>query len=199
MSNVKNLIIKKIKAKKRGWVFCAKDFANVATRNTIDKNLSRLIEDNLIIKLDWGIYYYPIFQKDIGMIPPNIDNIAQAVANSLGVKIFPSGAICANMLGFSNQVPAQNVYLTTGRTFKRQIGNHIIHFKHTKIRDLSNAPQTVVLVINALNYLGKSNITDDVLKRCATILSSVEKKYLTKISKSLSSWLADVIYKLNAV
>ncbi len=55
-----------------------------------------------------------------------------------------------------------------------------------------------MLILNALSYLGKNNITDDILNRCALILNSVDKKYLTKMSSNLSSWMADIIYKLNA-
>lgn len=198
MLAIKDKIIQRIKSKKRGWVLCAKDFIDLSTRNTIDQNLSRLLDDGFITKIDWGIYYYPIIQKDIGVIPPAIDDIAVAIANSLGVSIFPSGAKSANILGFSNQVPAQNIYLTNGRSFKRKIGNNLIHFKHTKINPAPNTPSKIMLILNALNHLGKNNITDDVLQKCSSILSSVDKKYLTKISSNLSSWMADIIYKLNA-
>ena len=198
MKAIKDKILQRIKSKKRGWVFCAKDFADLSTRNTIDKNLTRLIDDGFITRIDWGIYYYPILQKDIGIIPPNIDDIAKAIANSLGVSIFPSGAACANILGFSNQVPAQNIYLTTGRSFKRKIGNNIIYFKHTKINPAPNVSGKVILILNALNYLGKNNITDDILRRCSAILSTLDKQYLIKMSKNLSSWMADIVYKLNA-
>src|SRR5210317_2471345 len=143
MSAIKDKILQRIKTKKRGWVFCAKDFADLSTRNTIDKNLTRLIDDGFITRIDWGIYYYPIFQKNIGIIPPSIDDIAKAIAHSLGVSIFPSGAVCANILGFSNQVPAQNNYLTTGKSFKKNIANHIINFKHTKINPPPNTPDKI--------------------------------------------------------
>jgi hypothetical protein len=197
MIAIKCRILQRIKSKKKGWVFCAKDFADLSTRNTIDKNLTRLIDDGFVTRIDWGIYHYPIIQKDIGIIPPSIDDIAQAIAHSLGVTITPSGAVCANILGFSNQVPAQNNYLTTGRSFKRKIGSNIICFKHTKINPPIDTPSKIILIINALNYLGKNNITDEILNKCASILSSVDKKYLIKMSNNLSSWMADIIYKLN--
>lgn len=198
MSAIKDKIQNRIKSRKRGWVFCAKDFSDLSTRNTIDKNLVRLVNSGFITKIDWGIYYYPVVQKGIGIIPPPMDDVAKAIANSLGVTIFPSGAVCANILGFSNQIPAQNNYLTTGRTCKRNIGNNIIHFKHTKINPPINAPKKIILILNALNYLGKNNVTDDILARCSSILSSVDKKYLSKMSNSLSSWMADIVHKLNA-
>jgi hypothetical protein len=196
---LKSKILNRIKSKKRGWVFCAKDFADLSTRNTIDKNLTRLIDDDIILRMDWGIYYYPIIQKDIGVIPPSIDDIAKAIAHSLGVSIFPSGAVCANILGLSNQVPAQNHYLTTGRSFERKIGKNRICFKHTKINPPIDTPGKVVLILNALNYLGKENITTDILNRCASLLNAVDKKYLTKMSNKLSSWMADTIFQLRDV
>lgn len=198
MSTIKDKILQRIKSKKRGWVFCAKDFYNISTRNTIDKNLTRLIDDGFIARVSWGIYYYPIIQKDIGIIPPSSDAVAKAIAHSLGVAIFPSGAVCANILGFSNQVPAQNNYLTTGRSFKREIDNNIICFKQTKIKPPIDAPREIILILNALSYLGKNNITDDILSKCSSILNSVDKKYLTRMPIHLSSWMADIVYKLTA-
>jgi hypothetical protein len=197
MNIAKDNIINKIKSKKRGWVFCAKDFYDLGLRNTIDKNLSRLVDGGLILRVDWGIYYYPIVEKNIGIIPPNIDDIAKAVANSLGVLIFPSGAMSANILGFSNQVPAQNIYLTNGRSFKRKVGNNIINFKHTKINTDKTIPSKIILILNALNYLGKNNINDVILTKCSRILTRLDKIKLAKLSKSLSSWMCDVIYKLS--
>lgn len=62
-------ILGKIKARKRGWVFCAKDFHDFGSRNAIDKALSRMSDDsasdngNKIIRVIIGIYYYPIIQE----------------------------------------------------------------------------------------------------------------------------------------
>ena len=137
-------ILKKINAKKRGWVFCIKDFHDLGSRNAVDKALSRMADDNQakagnkIIRIVRGIYYYPIIQDGIGIIPPNLDDIANAIARNSGIAIYPSGALCANMLGLSNQVPSQNIYWTHGKSMTKQIGKNTIIFKHIRINPIPN-------------------------------------------------------------
>ena len=198
-------ILKKINAKKRGWVFCIKDFHDLGSRNAVDKALSRMADDNQakagnkIIRIVRGIYYYPIIQDGIGIIPPNLDDIANAIARNSGIAIYPSGALCANMLGLSNQVPSQNIYWTHGKSMAKQIGKNTIIFKHIRINPIPNIPSIVMVVLNALNYLGKNKIDDDAVTRCSAVLSDSDKKYLHKMSSKVSGWLADFIPKIIAI
>jgi len=197
-------IFKKIKAKKRGWVFCAKDFYDLGTRNTIDKTLSRMADDkatddgNKIIRVIRGIYYYPVIQDVIGIIPPNLDDVANAIARNAGIAIYPSGAMCANMLGLSNQVPSRNIYWTHGKSMTKQIGQNAIIFKHIRTNPVPNTPSVVMVVLNALNYLGKNKIDDTAILRCSRVLNDSDKKYLQKMSSKVSGWVADFIPKIIA-
>ncbi len=198
-------ILKKIKSKKRGWIFCAKDFQDLGSRNAIDKALSRMVDDNTsnndnkIIRIIRGIYYFPIIQNDIGIIPPSLDEIANTIARNSGVLIYPSGAKCANMLGLSNQVPSQNIYWTHGKSMTKQIGKNTIIFKHIRTNPVANIPSIVMVVLNALNYLGKNKIDDVAVARCSKVLSDSDKKYLQKMSSKVSGWLADFIPKIIAI
>lgn len=196
-------ILKKIKSKKRGWVFCAKDFYDLGTRNAIDKALSRMADDtvddsNKIIRVIRGIYYYPITQDGIGIIPPSLDDVANAIARNAGISIYPSGALSANMLGLSNQVPAQNIYWTHGKSTTKQIGKNLIQFKHIRTNPNPNTPSIVMVVLNAINYLGKNKIDDSVAIRCSKVLQDSDKKYLQKMSSKVSGWVADFIPKIIA-
>lgn len=191
-------ILKRIKSKKRGWVFCAKDFHDLGSRNTIDKTLSRLADDQTIIRLVRGVYYFPIIQKDIGVIPPDINAVAKAIADNAGIAIYPSGATSANILGLSNQVPAQNIYLTHGKSITKHIGKNSIQFKHTRINPIPNTPTVVIMVLNALNYIGKNKVDDSVIKKCSKFLNDNDKKYLQKMSPKVSGWISDFIPKIVA-
>lgn len=202
MSNDK--ILKKIKSKKRGWVFCAKDFHDLGSRSAIDKTLSRMSDnqatgdDNKIVRLARGIYYYPVVQDGIGMIPPSLDAIADAMARNVGISIYPSGALSANILGLSNQVPAQNIYWTHGKSMTKHFGKNAIHFKHVRINPTPNTPTVVVMVLNALNYIGKNKVDDSMIKKCAKTLSDFDKKSLQKMSSKVSGWVSDFIPKIVA-
>lgn len=195
---INDKILNKIKSKKRGWVFCAKDFHSLGSRNTIDKTLSRLADDQIIIRLTRGVYYFPIIQQNIGIIPPDMNAVAKAIADNAGITIYPSGATSANMLGLSNQVPAQNIYWTHGKSITRYVGKNSIQFKHTKINPTPNTPTIVVMVLNALNYIGKNKVDDSVIKQCSKHLNDNDKKSLQKMSPMVSGWIANFIPKIVA-
>jgi hypothetical protein len=179
-------ILKKIKSKKKGWIFCAKDFKDLGTRNAIDKALSRMADDNAsnnrdkIIRIIRGIYYFPVIQDGIGIIPPSLDEIANAIARNSGITIYPSGAKCANILGLSNQVSGQNIYWTHGKSLTKKIGKNTIIFKHIRTNPAPNIPSIVMIVLNAL----KSN-KNLMLKKL--VLSNLNLKSLIFIGKPLSN------------
>jgi hypothetical protein len=56
-----------------------------------------------------------------------------------------------------------------------------------------------MIVLNALNYLGKNKIDDDVVTRCSEVLNDSDKKYLQKMSSKVSGWLANFIPKIIAI
>jgi hypothetical protein len=196
-------ILRKIKAKKRGWVFCAKDFHDLGSRNAIDKTLSRMADDNAIdddgiIRVVRGVYYYPIIQDGIGIIPPDLNAVADTLARNAGISIYPSGASSANMLGLSNQVPAQNIYWTHGKSMTKHLGKNSIQFKHVRINPIPNTPPVVVMILNALSYMGKGKVDDAVITRCSKFLKPTDKKYLQKMSSRVSGWVSDFIPKILA-
>lgn len=196
-------ILRKIKAKKRGWVFCAKDFHDLGSRNAIDKTLSRMADDNAIdddgiIRVVRGVYYYPIIQDGIGIIPPDLNAVADTLARNAGISIYPSGASSANMLGLSNQVPAQNIYWTHGKSMIKHLGKNSIQFKHVRINPVPNTPPVVVMILNALSYIGKGKVDDAVIARCSKFLKPTDKKYLQKMSSRVSGWVSDFIPKILA-
>ncbi len=197
-------ILKKIKAKKRGWVFCAKDFHDLGSRNAVDKALSRMADDknsdddNKITRITRGVYYYPIVQDGVGIIPPDLNAIADAIARNAGISIYPSGASSANILGLSNQVPSQNIYWTHGKSMTKHFGGNSIHFKHVRINPIPNTPTVVVMVLNAISYIGKNKVDDSVIKKCSKYLSDPDKKSLQKMSSRVSGWVSDFIPKIVA-
>jgi hypothetical protein len=197
-------ILRKIKAKRRGWVFCAKDFHDLGSRNAIDKALSRMADDNnsdndnKIVRVTRGVYYFPVVQQDIGIIPANMNAVADAIARNVGVVIYPSGASSANTLGLSNQVPAKNIYWTHGKSMTKHFGKNTIQFKHIRINPMPHTPASVMIVLNALSYLGKTNINDIVIKKCAKVLNDTDRKSLQKMSSRVSGWLSIFIPKIIA-
>ncbi len=80
----------------------------------------------------------------------------------------------------------------------KQIGKNVIQFKHVRTNPIHNTPAVVMVVLNALNYLGNGKIDDVTIKRCSKILNDSDKKYLQKMSSRVSGWVSDFIPKIIA-
>ena len=114
MNSIAAAILKRIRVHGRGWVFTPRDFLDLGTRHPIDLALSRFASDKTIRRLTQGVYDYPRVHKKLGVLAPNPDEVAAVLAAKTGSRMQVSGARAANLLGLTDQVPAQLVYLTDG-------------------------------------------------------------------------------------
>lgn len=196
MKSASDNILRRIRGKQRGWVFTPKSFIDLAPRVTIAVTLHRLVKKGIIRKLSHGIYDFPVLHPKLGILAPNPDAIAKAMALKKGDSIQPSGARLANMLGLDTQVPAKPTYITSGNSTRKKIGKYPITLNHSKL--MSSAPLNIntVRVINALHHLGKDGITDDIIKKCKKILSRKEKLQLKKNLAQFPAWIIPFIMKI---
>ena len=77
----------------------------------VTRVLSRLKEEQFLVRLSQGIYLYPSRNR-FGICKPSIDQIANAIAEKEHARIIPSGLTALNELGLSTQVPMNAVYIT---------------------------------------------------------------------------------------
>src|SRR5436305_379509 len=137
MTTVQEQILDRIRHQGRGKVFTTKDFFDLGSREAIDQALSRLAKAGDVQRLGRGLYHYPQRNLRLGIaLPPDADEIAGALARRTGSRIAPSGAMAANRLGLSTQVPARPVYLTDGRTREVRVGNLVFVIKHVAPKEL---------------------------------------------------------------
>ncbi|MCU1238901.1 MAG: hypothetical protein JWP63_6868 [Candidatus Solibacter sp.] len=123
---VEGKIVSRIYGTGRGWAFSQVDFADLATRSSIDSTLYRREKEGLIRRVLRGIYDYPrhsnLLQKPVS---PDVDQVAHALARKFAWRIQPDGATAQNLLGLSTQVPARVVYLSDGPNLTYRIGPRI--------------------------------------------------------------------------
>ena len=196
MSNTINTVVKRIRAKRRGWVFTPSDFLDIGNRASIDQILSRLTKKGMIRRVGRGIYDFPKQHAVLGTLSPDADSIARAVSAKDSSKVYPSGAMAANMLGLSTQVPAKPVYLTNGANKSVTVGKQVITLRHAKVPLLDNTPDIVNLAFQALSYLGKRNVDDKVVQRFATVLGDKDINYIYKSISHVPGWMVDTIHKI---
>ena len=123
----------------RGWVFTPKHFQGLGSSDSIDSALRRLKATGIIRQLARGLYDYPVQDQVLGTVAPSADAIARALVARDAIRLQPSGAYAANVLGLSEQVPSRIVFLTDGPARKVKIGKREILLQHTTPRNVATA------------------------------------------------------------
>ena len=179
-----------------GWVFTPKDFIDIASRSAIDVTLHRLTKQGIIRKLDKGIYDFPINHRILGIIAPNPDRIAKAIASKTGDTVQPSAARAANQLGIDTQVPAKPAYLTSRSSIKKNIANFPIVLKHSKYTINNSLTPNVANTINAIRHLGKHRVSATIINQLRRVLTKKDKSQLKKSISKFPDWMAPFILQL---
>jgi len=194
--SIENKMLHRIAGKKKGWVFAPTHFLDLGNRAAIDQALSRLVRSGDIRRLTRGLYDYPQKHPTLGDVPASVDRIAAALAEKDNLKIQPSGAYAANLLGLSNQVPAKVVFLTDGSSRMVQVGNWRIKLKKTTPKNMATAGRMSGLVIQALRYMKQENIDDRIIKKLKGKLSDEDKKQLMSDLRFAPAWVEKVVRRL---
>lgn len=191
-------ILDRVQTAKPGSVFTPKDFLDLASRDAADQALSRLARSGAIKRLARGLYYTPKRNPRLGIdVPPDLDEIAAALGRQTGSRIVPSGAVAANQLGLSTQVPAKPVYLSDGRSRTVRVGQYTVQIKHAQPKDLPAGTPKTALVIQALRFLGKDAITDQVILTIQNVLTMDERKQLLDDAKYATDWLCQAVRRIS--
>ncbi len=143
MGTIQDDILNRIRGQDRGKVFTPKDFLDLGSRDAADQSLSRLVKSSEIQRLGRGLYHNPRMNARLGIpIGPDPDQIAEALGRQTGSRVLPSGAVAANRLGLSTQVPAKPVYVTDGRTRQVRIVGMVFQIRHVAPQELWAASRT---------------------------------------------------------
>ncbi len=155
---IKDIIWDKIIKQGQGWCFSALHFSELGSDVSIRKALSELQKEKKIRRLSHGIYDYPKVHAVLGMIPPDLNQVATVIAEKNGLQIQPAGAYAANLVGLSTQVPGRVVFLSEGYGKKVKIGNQVIIFKKVARKVMAAAGTREGILIQAIKNMGKNNI-----------------------------------------
>lgn len=197
MQSVHNKILARIRGKGRGCAFSSKDFLDLGNRNSVDKTLSRLCAQEIIRRVASGIYDFPRKDAELGgKLSPDIHEVAQAIARKNGVRIQPSGAQAANLLGLSTQLPAQVVYLTNGKSRTVDIANRTLIFKRVEPREMQPGSDIGVLVTQALRYIGRDQVDKKVIDYLHRQISESDYKKLLKDARYMEDWIWEAVQRI---
>ena len=196
IQSIDSKVVSRIYGMKRGWVFTTTHFLDLGSRMAVAKTLERLAGSGTIRRLARGLYDYPEKHPVLGELPANYERIAQALAGRDSLKIQPSGAYAANLLGLTDQVPARIVFLTDGDNRTVQVKNQQIVLKRTTPKNMATAGDVSGLVIQALRYLGKDYVDDKTIGILKKRLTGDDKRQLMRDLRYAPAWIGSIFRQL---
>jgi hypothetical protein len=194
--SIDTLILGRIRSHEKEWVFTPSHFSDLGSRTAVASALKRHKKAGIIRQVARGLYDIPREHPIIGMLSPSIEAIAEALRGRDAIRLQPSGAYAANLLGLSEQVPAKVVFLTDGPARRVQVGGHTIILKHTTPRAMATAGRVSGLVIQGVQHIGKRYMDDNLIARLKRLISMEDKKQLLQDTRYAPAWVAAIMRKV---
>lgn len=179
----------RIASQGEGWVFTPSDFADVGSRTAVASALMRYAAAGQIRQLSRGLYDWPRQHPVLGVLWPDVAQVAQALERKDGLRLQPAGAYAANMLGLSEQVPVQVVYLTDGPSRQVAVGPTLITLKRTTPKNMACAGRLSGLLIQALRFLGEVHVSPERIAHVRRSLPAEQRAKLTADLAYAPAWM----------
>jgi hypothetical protein len=192
--SVDSRLLKRIQSHSKGWVFTPSHFSDLGSRAAVASALKRYKKDGTIRQIARGLYDIPRYSKMLGKVAsPDTDAIANALKGRDAIRLQPTGAYAANILGLSTQVPVKIVFLTDGPSRRVQVGRRLILLKRTTPRNMATAGRISGTVIQGLRWLGQRHVEDAMVRILRQRLPDDAKKQLLKDVRYAPAWIADIM------
>lgn len=189
MQTIDSKVKGRIYGQGRGGVFTPNHFLDLGGRAAVDKALSRLAAAGTVRRLARGLYEYPREHPDLGILSPDIQRVAKALAGKNRIRLQPAGAYASNLLGLSEQVPAKAVFLTDGPSRTVKIGRQEIQLRRTTPRNMAAAGRLSGLLMQAFRHLGREHITRQRMAHLKRTLPAKEREQLIKDLPLAPAWM----------
>lgn len=191
-----NRILRSIARMEPGTIFTPRHLVSMGSRTAVATALSRQLKAGSLRQPARGFYQVPETHPLLGDLRPSPDQIAKALAGAERIRIQPSGAYAANLLGLSDQVPQRIVYLTDGTPRRVRSGNLEIILRRTTPRNVAAAGRISGLVIQALRHLGRKNVDRRVLETIKNRIGPEDRALLLEDTPLAPEWIAAIMREI---
>jgi hypothetical protein len=174
-----------------GGLLSPKEFLHLGSRAAVDQALCRLVREGILLRVGRGAYSLPV-QGRFGVRPPSTESVIGAIESTSGETVVASGAAEANALGLTTQVPAREVYLTTGPSRRLKLGNREVELKHGNRCQMLLGKRAAGKAIRALMWLGPEQ-GPDTLQKLRGRLQSQEWDAIWQARACLPGWMAKAV------
>lgn len=187
---------KRILNTEMGEILFSSDFSDLNDNKSVNKILSRLVNEGRIERISQGIYLRAE-KTNFGILIPSLYEIANAIAKRDKVKIFPSGNTALNMIGLSTQVPMVAEYITSGSARTINIRNRKIVFSRATPKNFEYKNVLIHLAVVSLKKIGQENVSNEVIGALENLLSNRNNLYFWKEDIQLAPvWIRKMLTEI---
>lgn len=169
----------------------AASFKHMGQRAAVDQALSRLAKQRRLVRIGRGEYVALVASR-FGERTPYAERVVAQLRQVTAETIVSNGAVAANKLKLTTQVPMQLGYLTSGATRTLNLGPETVVIRKAP-QWMLVAPNTRVgEAVRALAWLGASQV-GEALALLRARLSPEERQQLRYVSMMAPDWLRGAI------
>lgn len=190
-------VIARIRSHGRGYVFTARQLSALTEDSgSVRTALTRLVQRKAIRRLAHGLYDLPVVHPNLGPIMPSADKVIEAVQRSEAIRVQPTGAYAANLLGLSTQIPLRLELYSNGPRKRIQYGKQVILLKPTTPKNMIGAGTKAGLILHALKHIGKKNITKEMIEEIKSRLEPGDVRHIRKQAPFAPAWIAAIMREI---
>ena len=190
-------LLRRIRARGKGCVFTTKQFMlDSDNSGTVRTALTRLVQKRIIRRLGHGLYDFPVVHPKLGLLAPRVERVIEAIKKVEAIEVQPTGAYAANLLGLSTQVPMKIQLYTNGPKKTITFGRQVLVLKPTTPKNMVGAGTKAGLILHALRYIGKDDVTPEVIEQLKKHCSPSDLKSLSAQARFAPMWIAAIFNEL---
>lgn len=169
----------------------AKALRMLGARAAVDQALTRLTRQGRLLRVGRGLYVRPVTTR-FGAQSPYADQVVEQLRQTTGETIVSNGAVAANALHLTTQVPMQLGFLTSGSTRTLRVGPETVVLRKAKAWQLV-APNSIVGDgVRALAWIGEAG-APEALARLAPQLTPQQRQQMQLASIEGPQWLSAAV------
>ena len=197
MDSTEKKIKRMLEAGGEGKVYFPSDFFECGSDKAVSKALQRLVQADVLMRMERGLYCYPSVDRYWGMgkLPASYEEVLAAYAKRDGFRTGPCPGAAQNALGLSEQVVMNPVYTTDGptRRIHYREGACPIVLYHVSPKVFNYQSPLIMLTVIALNDIGKRDLWQFDLSRMQQIYSEVPYAEIRNDLKNTPPWIRNLI------
>lgn len=197
MVSTEDRIMEMVRSGGEGKVYFPSDFFECGTDKAVSKALQRLVQADVLMRMERGLYCYPEVDRFWGMgkLPASSDEVLEAYARRDGFRTGPCPGAAQNALGLSEQVVMNPVYVTDGpsRRIHFYKGFRPIVLYHVSPKVFNYRSRIIMLAVIALNDIGRRDLWEFDLDGMRRSFADVPYEDIRDDLRNTPSWIRNLI------